>query len=771
MSRLDHLALILCVAAFALPSVASAGEEASAPFGFRGYEIYKLERGIFGLCAADLDGDGRRDLVFVNNAKARLDVFLRRAEEVAPEAKIGEVGPNEIKQDRFYERRKLLTETTVSSLSLGDVNGDRKVDVVYYGKPYHLVVAFGDGKGGFGERRRIEIRDGAPLRGGLDVGDLNGDGRDDVVLQKKAATVILFQGEDGKLAAPVELPSSGKGVVAVGIDDLDGDGRGDLVQVAPREARSFRVRYQREDGRLGPEVAFELPPLRALEMTKLDPRPGSEVVVIQQSSGLVRALGLARREPGAGTGIPLGEIRLHPFPETKGGRKRTMAVGDVSGDGRVDVVVTEPASAQVAVYLQTPDGRIGAPRLFPSLAESDDVRVADLLGDERREIAVLSRKEKAIGLGALDADGRLPFPSLLPVPGAPQAFDTGDLDGDGKTDLVVLTKHEKAWQAVVLGRGEDGLTIGRAFELEGLDERKDRPEDLLLTDLDRDGRTDLLVLDGYRPIRVYRQGEDGTFTYESGKPGFRGGLVDKKSLQDAAVVDLDGDGKPELLVSSKGFARALVMEKDGTLRITEQVNARTPASLIKGMAAVDLNGDGQPEVALLDGKENAVTILTRGEDGVYQVAASFGIGDFSYERLIARDANGDGRPDLVVLGADRFGVMAAGATDDHLEELHVFESPIRKSSLADIATGDLNGDGRTDLALVDVGNAMIELLSYDPKTGFRHELKWRVFEEKMHRGRGGRGEPREILVEDLDGDGKDDIALIVHDRIIVYPQG
>ena len=51
-------------------------------------------------------------------------------------------------------------------------------------------------------------------------------------------------------------------------------------------------------------------------------------------------------------------------------------------------------------------------------------------------------------------------------------------------------------------------------------------------------------------------------------------------------------------------------------------------------------------------------------------------------------------------------------------------------------------------------------------------MHFRVFEKNMHyRGRqGGQREPREILVEDLNGDGKDDFALLVHDRLLTYLQ-
>ena len=86
-----------------------------------------------------------------------------------------------------------------------------------------------------------------------------------------------------------------------------------------------------------------------------------------------------------------------------------------------------------------------------------------------------------------------------------------------------------------------------------------------------------------------------------------------------------------------------------------------------------------------------------------------------------------------------------------------------------MAHGDLNGDGILDLVAVDGARGELEILagtadSFIPALGFP------VFEKKTFSG-GGRGvEPRAVLVEDLDGDGLADVCLLIHDRLVIYPQ-
>ena len=213
---------------------------------------------------------------------------------------------------------------------------------------------------------------------------------------------------------------------------------------------------------------------------------------------------------------------------------------------------------------------------------------------------VLSTKEKAVGISALDADGRISYPETIPVPGDPTAMAAGDVDGDGLPELFVVSKHEDKWHAFLLDRSKAGaMEVSRSFEMSKLSVKKDEPNGLLVLDIDQDGRDDLLVFDRYKTMRTYHQEANGTFTDLSDKPDYGGGLVEKKRLKDLARIDLNDDGKEELVVASKNFARALVLAK-GHLTVKDQVNARSSSSQIKSLTGVDLTGDGVPEVALLD---------------------------------------------------------------------------------------------------------------------------------------------------------------------------
>ena len=100
-----------------------------------------------------------------------------------------------------------------------------------------------------------------------------------------------------------------------------------------------------------------------------------------------------------------------------------------------------------------------------------------------------------------------------------------------------------------------------------------------------------------------------------------------------------------------------------------------------------------------------------------------------------------------------------------------YESDTEKANLRDLVAGDLFADGCDEVTLTDVSNHNLELLRWDGAADLRRVCRFTVFEKKLFRGRQqGGNEPRQVLLADLTGDGRTDIVLLIHDRIVLYPQ-
>ena len=91
------------------------------------------------------------------------------------------------------------------------------------------------------------------------------------------------------------------------------------------------------------------------------------------------------------------------------------------------------------------------------------------------------------------------------------------------------------------------------------------------------------------------------------------------------------------------------------------------------------------------------------------------------------DLDGDGRDDLLIAGTDRFGVVTTGRRGRKFESLAGYDTNRRDAILGDLMAGDVNGDGRQDLIVSDIGENALELLDYDGKANLRRALAFRIF--------------------------------------------
>jgi hypothetical protein len=132
---------------------------------------------------------------------------------------------------------------------------------------------------------------------------------------------------------------------------------------------------------------------------------------------------------------------------------------------------------------------------------------------------------------------------------------------------------------------------------------------------------------------------------------------------------------------------------------------------------------------------------------------------------------GDNAHAVALLGLNAAAWLPLQGEVWELAELDGYETPIRDGHLNDVVSGDLDNDGRKDLVFLETARNYLDLVMFDANHKLVPANRWQVFEERTFRGRrSDLPEPREALVADLTGDGKNDLVVLVHDRILLYPQ-
>ena len=519
----------LAGAILAAPAARAADKETS--FGFTGPEIFPIDPQISLLHAADLDGDGLTDLIVVNNARSKITLLYNRTGKT--NSALPQPGEkreiNDLPPDARFRIESIASEKRISSLVVADLNGDGKPDLAYYGEPKELVVLYNQGTNGWSAPKRFPIDDGQLTINALAAGDLNGDHLTDLVLLGENNLYYLRQNPDHTLAEPQKIPFSGE-VKAVQVLDINGDGRDDLLLVNWDSPNPFRFRLQNPDGELGPEIYFTLPAIRSYMADDLDGDHKTEVVTIAQNSGRAAVSHFDQKpaEPLSGA-FKQGQFQVLPLHRTTRGH-RGILWADVNGDGLPDLLVAEPDSGQLSLYLQKPDGSLSAAKTFPTFTGVSQLAVSDWDKPGQPRIFLLSSDEHQVGVTQLDQHGRIRLPVHY-------SFGRQAL-GHGRRSLATWGqaepgRHRRAGHQPLAGHAHGGWKIAHPEV-----ERRLQGHALLHDDARRQpGRPGRL--DRFDPVR-----KDQSPPPEARQNDFRRGgrLAAGRQLR-GAVVERDGRGR------------------------------------------------------------------------------------------------------------------------------------------------------------------------------------------------------------------------------------
>jgi hypothetical protein len=747
-------------------------EDEQSSFWFGPSEKFPIDDQISLLHAADLTGDGLTDLIVVNNKRSKIDLLYNQTGKTnSGQPRPGEKREiNDLPPDARFRIESIASEKSISSLVVADLNGDGRPDLAYYGEPKELVVLYNLGANGWSAPKRWPIDDGQLWVNALASGDLNGDKLTDLVLLGENNLYFLAQNPDHTLAEPQKIPYSGE-VKAVQVLDINGDGRDDLLLVNWDSPNPFRFRLQNAQGELGPEIYFKLPAIRAYMADDLDGDHKTEVVTIATKSGRAAVSHFVQKpaEPLSGD-FKQGQFQVLPLNKTTRGH-RGILWADVNGDGLPDLLVAEPDSGQLSLYLQKPDGTLAGAKTFPTFAGVSELAVSDWDGSGRPWIFLLSSDEHQVGVTKLDEHGRIAFPTIIPLDGKPLTMAVGPLQPGAKPTLAVIVEQET--NRVLVTRQADGKSHTQKLN----DDFKAMPASMTMHDANQDGLADLIVLIPYEKIKVLIQKPDH-LNFEEADVLPPGGSTEEPWL---SVSDVDGDGKPELLLAQKNFLRAVVLKPEAdratngktvwNFYVKEQINGASRDSLIVGAAPLRNGTNGIASIFMLDSAGKQLTLSERDKAGVWQVVRNLPLPFTEFTALRAVGLGSSNANSLALIGINAVGTLATSGQVWEYAELDSYETPIKDGRLTDVIAGDLNNDGRKDLVFLETAKNYLDLVTYEKPHQLVPATRWQVFEERSFRSRrNDMIEPREAVVADVTGDGKADLIVLVHDRILVYPQ-
>lgn len=536
-----------------------------------------------------------------------------------------------------------------ASIASADFNGDGIPDLAYdttslngAGSTLHILLGKGDGAYIYAQ----DIALPGPLGGRINIADVNGDGKPDLVIGGGGASATtgvvatLFGNGDGTFGAPVVSTFSPQGQDAfidtetkMGIGDINGDGAVDLVIPDPSNTALYILL-------------------------------GNKTGQFQYS----------------------GKVFNGSYPTE-------AFLADLNGDGNLDLVALGPTGGTVTVYLGMGNGTFAAGVSYSLIYSPGNMLLIDLDGDGKLDIAaevetpVNSQVVPQIVFLHGNGDGTFAAatPIVSPLPGTPGLLvDAADYNGDGVIDLIVTNQ---VGIGILPGKGNlaYGPLVSYLSGPSGIESGNIAFGNFAGT--------------GYRDIAMGAEGGivellnngDGAFAsapfYDLGN-----------TVGAAAVADFNGDGNPDIAVTVPAeYPRVLLGKGDGTFQLqTDQNTSYGTNNPAASLATADFTGT---HVYDLSGPSSGgpVSIAT------YEVLFGNGSGTFqtpleeSSGSTAIADFNGDGRADMVSLVGSDITVLLGQASGTFTPATTALRAPVSSNGVT--AIGDLNGDGMPDLVI------------------------------------------------------------------------
>jgi hypothetical protein len=684
---------------------------------------------------------------------------------------------------------------------MGDFNGDGKMDAAKVTftisgdvATYQISVLLGNGDGTF--QTAVVTTTPSNADDPILVGDVNGDGNDDIIqvhpagdncdrAQKAGAQARVAQGAKPQTALPCGasidvLISNGDGTFATAVN----------YPVTVNSLQGGLLTDVNADGKLDVLTFDNATPANVIEMlgvgdgtfatatsttTLTTSAPGNMIFADFNGDGKIDFAGKTESNQlqvtlASGAGLYANAPVSLATPD--GGYDAcNSTAGDLNGDSKPEIVSFNCNANTITVYVNSGDGTFGTGVYYNNNSDLDqyiyDGAIADVNGDGHNDIVAINDDAGDLSVFLGHGDGTVGAQAQSFAVGG-YAWNTpliADFNGDGLADVI---EADDLYNLVYLqGYGDGTFRAVPTYALPNSFDQYAWTFSVASGDFNGDGIPDVVVGQfqdfASTGVVVYLGKGDGTFY-----AGDSYGTSPRMSY--VAVGDFNGDGKLDIagIDEADDVLQILLGNGDGTFSIggTYHTSAsNNPAA--QGLVVGDFDKDGKLDIAIANANTGDVGVLLGKGDGTFAAAVSYPITGYAPFNLAAADLDGDGYPDLAVTaytdGPAMVGVLLSNSeapgTFGTVHFVAVNGQP------ENIALGDLNKDGKTDMAVTETGgatfNGQIEIFLNDGTGTFTAAPT--AYAASTFGGITGDSYPLDIQMFDMNGDGNLDLVYVNDD--------
>ena len=332
---------------------------------------------------------------------------------------------------------------------------------------------------------------------------------------------------------------------------------------------------------------------------------------------------------------PLGSISVGSTPYE-------VISSDMNRDGLMDIVTSDYASNSISLSFGQGDGSFANAVAYSMGQGPIGLVVADLNGDGNNDVITAGLGDGSLTARFGSSNGTLGPASVVGAAGGHIKLRVADFNNDGYLDLAAMHVHGQVSVWLNNGAGQFGGLFWWSYT-------GNLANDLVVTDLDDDGDSDLVVSlwSGTSDIKAYLNNGSGTFAFYSSFPNGR-------QAGNLAIADLNQDGKEDLIATNAGDSSVNVYLRTGVGAFGIATRYTTGDQQGGGVQVADMNGDQIPDLVVANWAFNVgtgngdVSILAGNGDGTFVNQVRYPAGD-DINGLALADVNGDGAKEVLAV--------------------------------------------------------------------------------------------------------------------------